>query len=55
MLNRSRRQRDHGSFVSAAAIAHLAPELTRALAVDLPDAVAAGRRQRNFFAFRNDA
>ncbi len=42
------------AFGLGGCIAHLAPELTRALEVDLPDAVAAGRRQRNFFAFRND-
>lgn len=42
------------AFGLGGCIAHLAPELTRALAVELSDAVAAGRRQRKFFAFRND-
>jgi hypothetical protein len=42
------------AFGLGGCIAHLAPELTRALAADLSDAVAAGRRQRKFFAFRND-
>jgi hypothetical protein len=42
------------AFGLGGCIAHLAPELTRALAVTFPDAVAAGRRQREFFAFRND-
>jgi hypothetical protein len=42
------------AFGLGGCIAHLAPELTRALAVDLPDAIAAGRRQRWLFAFRND-
>jgi uncharacterized protein DUF1116 len=42
------------AFGLGGCIAHLAPELTRALAVDLPDAIAAGRRQRRFFVFRND-
>jgi hypothetical protein len=42
------------TFGLGGCIAHLAPELTRALAVDLSDAVAAGQRQRKFFAFRND-
>jgi len=42
------------AFGLGGCIAHLAPELTPALAVDLTDAVAAGRRQRKFFAFRND-
>ena len=42
------------AFGLGGCIAHLAPELTRALAVDLSDAVAAGQRQRKFFAFRND-
>ncbi len=42
------------AFGLGGCIAHLAPELTHALAVDLPDAIAAGRRQRNLFAFRKD-
>lgn len=42
------------AFGLGGCIAHLALELTCALAVDPQDAVAAGRRQRKFFAFRND-
>jgi hypothetical protein len=42
------------AFGLGGCIAHLAPELTRALAVPLPDAVAAGRRQRRFFRYRHD-
>jgi hypothetical protein len=42
------------AFGLGGCIAHLAPELTRALAVGLPDAMAAGRRQRQFFAYRHD-
>jgi hypothetical protein len=42
------------AFGLGGCIAHLAPELTRALAVDWPDAAAAGRRQRELFAFRHD-
>jgi len=42
------------AFGLGGCIAHLAPELTRALAVDLDDAVTAGSRQQEFFAFRND-
>jgi uncharacterized protein DUF1116 len=42
------------TFGLGGCIAHLAPELTRALAVDLENVVTAGRRQRKLFAFRND-
>lgn len=42
------------AFGLGGCIAHLAPELTRALAVGLPDAIAAGRHQRQLFAYRHD-
>jgi hypothetical protein len=42
------------AFGLGGCIAHLAPELTRALAVGWPEAVAAGQAQRRLFAFRND-
>jgi hypothetical protein len=42
------------AFGLGGCIAHLAPELTHALSVPLPDAVAEGRRQRHFFRYRHD-
>lgn len=42
------------AFGLGGCIAHLAPELTRALAIRWPDAVKAGQAQRRLFAFRHD-
>lgn len=42
------------AFGLGGCIAHLAPELTRALAVSWPEALEAGQRQRQLFSFRND-
>jgi hypothetical protein len=42
------------AFGLGGCIAHLAPELTRALAVSWPEALDAGQKQRRLFSFRND-